>query len=100
MLPFEDRYSRQRRLPEVGQFGQLKLDRARLQVAARGGDASWVETLYLHRAGIGQLTLSTAAQAPPFVHQGAFVFDATRTVAAGAHRALQQLRAQLGISAP
>jgi hypothetical protein len=97
MLPFEDRYSRQRRLPEVGQAGQQQVAEAAFAVSARD-PAAWLEALYLHRAGAQRVHLSTTTVEGPFTHHSAFAFDQTRQVAVGAHRALQKLRTLLGVS--
>ena len=47
MLPFEDRYSRQRRLVEVGPDGQRRLEQTELVLAGHGAKVRWKAT---HRA--------------------------------------------------
>lgn len=51
-----ERYSRQLRLPEIGQAGQARLRQARIACVGAGGLGSPV-ALYLAAAGIGHLTL-------------------------------------------
>jgi hypothetical protein len=84
------RYSRQRRLPEVGDAGQHRLERASLE--ARGRNGALVELAYLCRAGVNRVTLTPLEHPEPFVHAAAFRFDAPRAVGAGAWRALAQIR--------
>ena len=92
MLP-EDLHSRQRRLPEVGERGQDRIERAHAEV--QGTDGAVTEAQYLARAGIGSLSLSPGQSATPFKHKRAFRFDAPRRVGSGAWRALRTLRAIL-----
>ncbi len=87
------RYSRQQRLPEVGDLGQARLARASLHVAA--GPAAGTELAYLERAGVGAVFLSSLGQQTPFVHAGYFRHAASRTLAAGAWRALHKINASL-----
>lgn len=86
----EDRFDRQRRLPEVGSAGQERIERAAFEV--RGGDGAILETEYLHRAGAQRVSLVPRAEPAPFAHEGAFRFAASRRVGAGAWRALAALR--------
>jgi len=99
MLPFEDRYSRQRRLAEVGPTGQAKLEQARMLVSSNTAGGGQLELLYLRRAGVGRATLSKIQPAPAFPHQQTFRFEATRSVAANTWGALAQLRRELGLQA-
>lgn len=94
MLPFEDRYTRQRRLPEVGEAGQARLGEA--EVVVRGTQGADVEQSYLERAGV-RVHHDPKAAPLPFAHAAAFCFDASRGVAAGAWRALVAVRRELGI---
>ena len=98
MLPFEDRYTRQRRLAEVGPEGQLRLERQRLTIA-RHADVE-LELDYLRRAGVQQVTVrevtADAQQSAldfPFAAQ--FQFDGPLAVARGAWSALARIRAAL-----
>jgi len=50
------------------------------------------ELLYLHRAGIGRVELRPDRQAPTFAHASLFQHAETRRLAAGAWRALAQIR--------
>jgi hypothetical protein len=86
----EDRYARQRRLPEVGDAGQQRIFDAVLEV--RGTDGAIVEAEYLMRAGVERLSISPRGEPDPFVHAEAFVHAAPTRIAAGAWRALAQLR--------
>lgn len=98
MLPFEDRYSRQRKLPEVGPRGQSALARSVLQVPSRVAGSEIVELCYLRRAGVEHVTLSSLQLGPSSAHAAQFHFTATRTLAVGALGALSQLRRELGMS--
>jgi hypothetical protein len=92
MLPFEDRFSRQRRLPEVGALGQDRLAGARVHVHPEAD----IEAEYLARAGLG---VERDGDPPgAFAHAAAFRFDAARGVAAGAWRALARIRAVLELA--
>jgi hypothetical protein len=87
--------TRQIRLSEVGLEGQARLACASLEV--RGKDGSLAEFLYLHRAGIQRLSLSPNLPAKPFEHAPLFKHASTRRLAAGAWRALGQIRSVLGL---
>lgn len=87
------RYSRQIRLPEVGEAGQERI--CRCAVEARGRDGALVELAYLERAGAGAVELRPLAEPVPFPHAAAFRFDAARRIAAGAWRALHTLKGVL-----
>jgi hypothetical protein len=91
-----DRYARQRRLPEVGDAGQTRLGRSALGVAG-SGDAARAEADYLVRAGIGRVTPLPDQAPAPFAHAAAFQFAAPCALAAGAWRALAQIRRELGM---
>ena len=95
MLPFEDRYSRQRRLPEVGPSGQERLCAAEL-VVAEHPDVD-LELDYLQRAGVARVTVDAAAAALTFPWADCFEHEATLGVARGAWCALARIRGELGI---
>ena len=94
MLPFEDRYTRQRRLDEVGPQGQQRLEQAAM-VLARHADAD-LELEYLQRAGVQQITIDSAASALEFPWAERFQFAGPLGVARGAWSALSRIRAALG----
>lgn len=96
MLPFEDRYSRQRRLPEVGPSGQERLCAAEL-VIAKHPDVD-LELDYLKRAGVARVAVDTAAAALPFPWTGQFEHEAALGVARGAWCALARIKSALGIN--
>ncbi len=93
MLPFEDRYSRQRRLAEVGPEGQLRLQAAQVRLSAHP-DAD-IERDYLVRAGVTPLELGPDATVPSFPWASSFEFAAPLGVARGAWSALYQIRTAL-----
>ena len=89
----EDRYTRQRRLAEVGEAGQLRLQASRFEVRDREG--ALVEAMYLHRAGVERVSITPHGEVETFAHAAAFRFPAARAVGAGAWRALGKLRGAL-----
>jgi hypothetical protein len=95
MLPFEDRYTRQRRLAEVGAAGQARLAEARLELAAHEG--SEVEREYLLRAGVQSIDVDPRLPAEPFPFAAEFEFAASRNLARGAWSALANIRKVLGL---
>ena len=88
--------TRQIRLPEVGIEGQARLAAACLEV--RGRDGSLAELVYLCRAGVQRVALNPDRKPTPFVHAALFRHESSRRLAAGAWRALAQLRGILAIS--
>jgi hypothetical protein len=92
----DDRYCRQRKLPEVGERGQAAIAGAELEL--RGDDGAIIESEYLHRAGAERVTILPGMEPDPFVHEGHFRFVASRRIGAGAWRALAKLRRTLGVS--
>jgi len=95
MLPFEDRYSRQRRLPEVGPEGQARLSQARFEVAPHP-DVD-LELDYLGRAGVAAAVLAPDAVPLVFPWSGCFEHAAALGVARGAWCALARLRSELSL---
>lgn len=93
MLPFEDRYSRQRRLEEVGPAGQRRLEQQPM-VLARHEDSD-LELAYLERAGVQHITFAVDADGRKFPWAEQFQFAGPRAVARGAYGALWRIRAAL-----
>jgi hypothetical protein len=96
MLPFEDRFTRQRRLPEVGPGGQARIAAASASIA--GYEGSDVEREYLLRAGFGSVDRRPDLAPAPFPFEAELCFEASRAVARGAWNALAKIRAALGLS--
>ena len=95
MLPFEDRYTRQRRLPEVGPEGQARLSQARLGVAPHPDVA--LELDYLARAGVAA-TVDDSSSPLPFPWSDCFEHAAALGVARGAWCALARIRSELSLA--
>jgi hypothetical protein len=95
VLPFEDRYTRQRQLPEVGAGGQELLARSEAAVCADA--AGRVQQLYLERAGVERF--EPAPGALPFPHASHFRFVQARAIAEGSWRALAHVRRCLALTA-
>jgi hypothetical protein len=93
MLPFEDRYSRQRRLPEVGPSGQARLGATELGIA--GHPDVELELDYLARAGVARATVDPAATPLTFPWAAWFEHDAALGVARGAWCALSRIKSAL-----
>ena len=96
MLPFEDRFSRQRRLPEVGPSGQERLQRALRRAAPHPGLD--IELDYLERAGAGEVVVDATAAAPAFPWMEWFEHEAALSVARGAWCALAQIKRELELT--
>ena len=94
-MELEHPLTRQIRLAEVGAEGQARLSRATLSV--RGSDGSLAELVYLHRAGVERVSLDAHLPAAPFAHASLFEHSGTRRLAAGAWRALAQIRTVIGL---
>jgi molybdopterin/thiamine biosynthesis adenylyltransferase len=90
-----DTYARQRLLPEVGEAGQARI--AATPCSVRGADGALVQAEYLARAGVEVLEIVPRAEPEPFRHETAFRFFEARRAAAGAWRALAELRRILGV---
>src|SRR5688572_26249912 len=95
MLPFEDRYSRQRRLPEVGSSGQERLCATELLIAEHP-DVE-LELDYLARAGLRRATVEPAGVVLAFPWAEWFEHDAALGVARGAWCALSRIKSELDI---
>ena len=91
-----DRYARQQRLPEVGETGQSRLAQSRPCVKG-AGVAARTEQEYLTRAGVSELERAEGQAPQPFVHAREFEHAAPRALAAGAWRALREIRRTLGM---
>ena len=84
-----DRYTRQRRLREIGDAGQARLHAASVTIGGRAD--SMVELVYLERAGVGSVTIDSLAAPRAFAHAAVFQHDAARRHAASAWRALRSI---------
>jgi hypothetical protein len=87
------RYTRQTRLPEIGESGQARI--ARTEAEVRGSDGADVEIRYLWGAGVENIVHEPGSVPPVFVHERHFRYAESRRVAAGAWRALTTLRRAL-----
>lgn len=95
MLPFEDRFSRQRRLPEVGADGQRRLGSRVLSLAPHA-DVD-VERDYLERAGVAGTRIHGQTPELPFPFAQHFEFAAPLSMARGAWYALHRIRQVLAV---
>jgi hypothetical protein len=93
----EDRYTRQRRLREIGDAGQERLLSANVTLA--GGADALVALVYLHRAGVGSVTLDSLGMPRSFAHRGVFRHAASLRHASGAWRALRTVVELVGADA-
>ncbi len=93
MLPFEDRYTRQRQLPEVGETGQQRIEA--LAVELPPGSRAQVARVYLERAGVRELRHAANASDTPFRHAQYFRHEVAARVGGGTHFALTCLRRAL-----
>ena len=84
-----DRYTRQRRLREIGDAGQARLEAARTVVT--GGAEAMAEFVYLQRAGVGAVTIDSLGRPRDFPHASAFRHAAARSHAAASWRALETI---------
>jgi len=85
----DDRYTRQRRLREIGDAGQERLFQAHAVVCGR--EAALLELVYLQRAGVGAVELDSLASPRAFAHEAVFRHEASRRHAAAAWRALRTI---------
>jgi hypothetical protein len=95
-MEFEHPLTRQIRLTEVGLEGQARLSSASLEV--RGADGSMTEFVYLHRAGVERLSILPNLSPPAFSHSALFRHAGTHRMAAGAWRAIAQIRGILALN--
>jgi hypothetical protein len=91
------RFTRQIRLPEIGEAGQERLEAAQIALSAKDGDAQAFELGYLAAAGITVIEGQRASA----VAEGAFGAlglkdPAARAVGEGALRALVAMKEILG----
>jgi hypothetical protein len=84
-----DRYTRQRRLREIGDAGQERLESAVTTIA--GGPGAVIELVYLHRAGIGSVAIDALATPRVFPHASVLRHPAARRFAASSWRALRAI---------
>ena len=94
----DDRYTRQRRLREIGDSGQQRLLAASVTVG--GGSGAVLELVYLHRAGVGTVAIDGLSKATVFAHAETFRHAAARRYAGAAWRALRTLVEIVGAQAP
>ncbi len=94
MLPFEDRYTRQRQLPEVGEAGQRRIEAMVVELPV-GSPHEPVARVYLERAGVRQLKPASGASARSFPHAPCFRHEVAARVGRGTHFALTCIRQQL-----
>ena len=84
-----DRYTRQRRLREIGDAGQARLEAAATTIA--GGPGAVLELVYLHRAGVGSVTIDALSVPRAFPHAPFFRNPAALRFAAASWRALRTI---------
>jgi hypothetical protein len=98
MLPFEDRFSRQRRLAEVGAEGQRQLSTTLVRLSSHEDvDVEWD---YLARAGVTEVRLDSEAEVLTFPFASCFEFAGPRSLASGAWCALARIRRVLSGGSP
>jgi len=81
-----DRFTRQRRLAEVGELGQARIQNAVAHVAKTPAGA--VAALYLSRAGVQRIETTEVTEPAEFTHTASFRHPASRQIAEGSWRAL------------
>ncbi|HYP87747.1 MAG TPA: hypothetical protein VEQ59_06330 [Polyangiaceae bacterium] len=89
-----DRYARQQTLASVGEAGQQRIVAATYVVSGAAEPSATVEREYLRRAGARNIVAS-GEPAAAFAHAAVFRAGPARDFAAGAWRALVQLRSAL-----
>lgn len=100
MLPFEDRFTRQRQLREVGLAGQRRIEASRVVVGL--GAADGVAADYLQRAGVHVTVTRDAHWVDPAAARalcagGSVAFAGPGDYLAGALAALEHLRAVVAV---
>ncbi len=95
MLPFEDRYTRQRQLPEIGAEGQRRI--AESVASLDSSAAAQIAREYLSRAGVQRFS-NVDSQGSDFAHAEHFCFSEARDFGRGTALALQHLRVAVDIS--
>jgi hypothetical protein len=95
-----DRHARQRRLAAVGDLGQERIAGATYVVSSDDERSSEVEREYLARAGALHFVAADAAfaktgESARFIHAAQFQDPEARAFAAGAWRALYQLKSAI-----
>jgi hypothetical protein len=95
-----DRYARQRSLAAVGDLGQERIAGATYVVSSDDERSAEVEREYLARAGAlhfvaAGAAVATSGESARFIHAAQFHDPAARAFAAGAWRALDQLRSAI-----
>lgn len=93
MLPFEDRYTRQRQLREVGHSGQHRIEASVKQLGRSAADD--VAADYLARAGVQVVRRDGLPGAENAQARALCTFDGPRDYLTGALAALDHLRAVL-----
>jgi hypothetical protein len=89
-----DRYARQRLLAAVGDLGQQRIAGATYVVSGDDERSADVEREYLARAGARHFA-AAGAGAARFIHAAQFRDPEARAFAAGAWRALDQLKSAI-----
>jgi hypothetical protein len=84
-----DRYTRQRRLREIGDAGQQRIESGAVTIS--GGPGAMLELVYLHRAGVGRVSVDALATPAPFPHAEHFRHPVARRHAAASFRALRTI---------
>lgn len=88
------RFTRQIRLPEIGEAGQARLDAAQVSLSAKDEDAQALELGYLQAAGV--TVVEGERELPVDVDALGLKDPAARAVADGALRALVAMKEIIG----
>jgi hypothetical protein len=84
-----DRFTRQRRLAEVGELGQERIQNALARVPQT--PAGVVAALYLSRAGVQRIEAAETADLAEFTHAASFRHPASREIGEGSWGALSAI---------